>query len=65
MKIKFNLDDNLPLTKVLKLHNLTTIVRSIFEEDRKCYPQVFLDKCFYELSFNRHQETFTLFLIEL
>ena len=28
---------------------LTVIVRSIFEEDGKYYPQVFLDKCLHEL----------------
>ena len=49
MKIKFNSDDKLPLNKILKLHNLTIIVRSVFEEDGKYYPQVFLDECFYEL----------------
>ena len=27
MKIKFNSDDSLPLNKILKLHNLTAIVR--------------------------------------
>ena len=37
MKIKFSSDDNLPLNKILKLHNLTTIVRSVFEEDGKYY----------------------------
>ena len=41
MKIKFNSDDNLPLKKVLKLHNLTIVSRSIFEEDCKCYSQDF------------------------
>ena len=40
MKIKFNSDDSLPLNKTLKLHNMTIIVRSVFEEDGK-YPQVF------------------------
>ena len=49
MKIKFNSDDNLPLNKTLRLHNLTIIVRSVFLEDNKYYPQVFLDKCLYEL----------------
>ena len=34
---------------MLKLHMLTVIVRSIFEEDGKYYPQVFLDECFYHL----------------
>ena len=33
MKIKFNLDDNLLLNKTLKLHNLTVVVRSVFEEN--------------------------------
>ena len=49
MKIKFNTDDNLPLNKPLKLHLLTTIVRCIFEEDSKFYPQLYLDDCLYEL----------------
>ena len=49
MKIKFNSDDNLPLNKVLKLHNSTIVVRSVFQEDNKYYPQVFLDKGLCEL----------------
>ena len=49
MKIKFNSDDDLPLNKILKLHMLTIIVRSVFEEDRKYYPQIFLDECLYEV----------------
>ena len=36
MKIKFNSDDNLSLNKLLKLHMLTIIVRSVFQEDNKC-----------------------------
>ena len=35
MKIKFNIHDNLPLYKPLKLQLLTIIVRCIFEEDGK------------------------------
>ena len=49
MKTKFNSDDNLPLNKKLNLHNITTFIRSVFEEDGKYYPQVFLDECLYEL----------------
>ena len=45
MKIKFNSGDNLPLNKTLKLHTLTIIVRAVFQEDDKYYPQVFLDEC--------------------
>ena len=50
MKIKFNSDDKLPLNKPLKFHNITITIRSVFEEDGKLYPQVFLDDSLYELS---------------
>ena len=49
MKIKFNLDDNLPLNKSLKFHNVTIIVRSGFKEDDKYYTHIFLGECLYEL----------------
>ena len=49
MTIKFSSDDDLPLNKILKLHMLTIIVRSVFEEDGKYYPQIFLDECLYEV----------------
>ena len=41
MKVKFNSDVNLPVNKLLKLHMLTVILRYVFEEDRKYYPQAF------------------------
>ena len=50
MRIKFNSDDNFPLNKILKLHNITMIIRSVVEEeDGKLYPQIYLDDCLYEL----------------
>ena len=49
MKIKYDLDDNLPLNKILKFHNLTTVLRSIFQEDKNYYSKVFLYKCLHEL----------------
>ena len=49
MKIRFESDDNLPLNNILKLHILTAIVRSVFEEDDKYYPQVFLNEYLYEV----------------
>ena len=49
MKFKFNSDDNLPLNKMLKLRMLTVLVRSVFEEDGKCYRQVFLNESLYEV----------------
>ena len=50
MKIKFNSDDDLPINKSLKFHLMTITIRNVFEEDRKLYPQVFLDDTLYELS---------------
>ena len=50
MKIKFNSDDDLPLNKALKFHNITITIRSVFKEDGKLYPQVFLDETLYELN---------------
>ena len=50
MKIKFNSDDDLPLKKPLRFHSVTIVIRSVFEEDGKIYPQVFLDDTLYELN---------------
>ena len=33
MKIKFKVDDDLPLNKQLKFHNMIITTRSVFEED--------------------------------
>ena len=53
MEIKFNSDDNLLLNKALKFHMVTITTRSIFQEDGKLYPQVFLDDALYELSIEK------------
>ena len=50
LKIKFNSDDDLPLNKSLKFRLMTITIRSVFEEDGKLYPQVFLDDTLYELN---------------
>ena len=50
IKIKFNSDDNLPLNKPLKFHNMTITIKSVFKEDGKLYLQVFLVDALYELS---------------
>ena len=49
MKIKFDSDDNLLLNKKLKFPTMTIIVRSVFEEDGKFYPQIYFDQCLYDL----------------
>ena len=48
--MKFNSDDDLPLNKQLKFHNMIITIRSVFEEDGKLFPQVFLDDTLNELN---------------
>ena len=49
MKIKFELDDDLSLNKKLRFSTMAIVVRSIFEDEGKFYPQVYLGECFHEL----------------
>ena len=53
LKIKLNFDYNLPLNKPLIFHNMTITMRSVFEEDGKLYPQLFLDDSLYELNIQK------------
>ena len=49
MKIKLNLDDELPLNKMIEIPSMIIVVRAVFYKNNKCYPQVFLDECLYQL----------------
>ena len=46
MKIKFDTDDNLPINKTLKFHNMAILARSVFEVHGKFYPQLYLGRVF-------------------
>ena len=48
-KIKFYSDDDLPLNKQIKLHNVTITISSVFSKDGKFYPHLFLDDALYKL----------------
>ena len=48
-KLKFNSDDNLPLNILLKFYSISIIIRCVFSEDGKFYPQLVLDDTLYEL----------------
>ena len=49
MKIKFNSDNELSLKKTIEILTITIVVRAIFHENNKHYPQVFLDECLYKI----------------
>ena len=48
-KIKFNSEKELPLNKTIKIPMITIVVRAVFHENNKYYPQVFLDECLYKI----------------
>ena len=47
MKTRFDSNDDLPLGKILNI--LVIVVESIFKNDNKYYPQVYILECGYEL----------------
>ena len=49
MKTKINLDDDLPLNKMLELHIMTIVVRAIFHEDNKYSLQACLNEWLHKL----------------
>ena len=46
---RFESNDDLPMNKPIRLHLLTIIIRCVFSEDGKFYPQLFFDDTLYEL----------------
>ena len=49
MEIMLNSDDDFPLKIQLNFLSITIIIRNIFERDGKCYPQIFLGECLYDI----------------
>ena len=48
MKIKFNSDHKLTLNKTIKIPSMIIVIKVVFHENNKNYPQVFLDECLYK-----------------
>ena len=49
MRIKFESNDNLPTDKIVNICLAAIIIRSVFAQNGKYYPQLFLDSGLYEL----------------
>ena len=49
LELEINTDDDLPLNKQLKFPALTIIIRCVFQEGKRLYPQIYLDECLHEL----------------
>ena len=49
MKIKFESNYILPTDDIINMHQVTIIIRLIFQKDKKLYPQIYLDDCLHKL----------------
>ena len=47
--IKFDSNDVLPVDTIINIHSLEIIIRSVFKDDNKHYPQLYIHGCWYEL----------------
>ena len=47
--MKFDVDGQLPLNKTKEICSIIIVVRAVFHENNKYYPQVFSDECLYKL----------------
>ena len=47
MKIKFKSDDEPHLNKMIEIPSMIIVVRAVFHENNKYYPQVYI--CLYKL----------------
>ena len=45
--ISFDIDDVLPLNSIINIYSMTLVIRSVFKENNKFYPQIHLSNCFY------------------
>ena len=47
MKVKFNSDNKLPLSKAIEIRSMIIVVKFVFHENNKYSLQVFLNECLY------------------
>ena len=47
--IKFDSSDVSPLDTIINIHSLGIIIRSVFKDNNKYYPQIYIHGCWYEL----------------
>ena len=48
MKIKFESNDILPTDNNINMHQVTIMIRLVFQKGNKLYPQIYLDDCLYK-----------------
>ena len=60
MKVKFESNDDLPLSKILSIPMCIVTIWSIFQEENNYYPQVYLNECLYEYEFKDEYDSYSI-----
>ena len=60
MKVRFESDNYLLLGKILNIPMCAIIVSSVFQENDKYYPQVYLKDCFYEYEHENEYDSYVV-----
>ena len=60
MKIKFESNDNLPLSKILSIPVCIVTAGSAFQEDSNYYPQVHLRECLYGHEYKDEDDSYSI-----
>ena len=45
--ISFDTDDILSLNSLINIYSITIIIKSVFKDNNKFYPQIYLTNCMY------------------
>ena len=51
MRIRSDSNDELPLNKILNIPILSVVVKFVFQNENKCYPQIHIHECEYECEY--------------
>ena len=60
MKIKFESNDDLPLSEILNIPVCVITAKSVFQKNDKHYPQVHLKDCFYEYEHENEDDSYVV-----
>ena len=46
--ISFDTDDILSLNSIINIYSITIVIKSVFKDNNKFYPQIYLRNCMYK-----------------
>ena len=60
-KIKFESNYDLPLGEIINIPVCVIVARSVFQENGKYYPQIYLKYCFYEYEHENEDDSYVIY----